>query len=107
MMVLDNQVSVSGQLLIDDLPALAAEGVEILVCNRPDKESPDQTDFHIIEAEAKKQGLQVENIPFAGGQLQPEHVSAFVDLMDTGKRIHAYCRTGNRCTQLWNVAKQV
>lgn len=107
MMVLDKQVSVSGQLTPDDLPALVAEGVEVLVCNRPDKESPDQTDFHVIAEAAKQHGLQVENIPFAGGQMQPEHVSAFVDLMDTGKRIHAYCRTGNRCSQLWNIAKQV
>ena len=107
MMVLDQQVSVSGQITTAEIAALAAEGVEILVCNRPDNESADQTAYDIIAEAANKQGLQIVNIPFAGGQMQAEHISDFVDLLDTGKRIHAYCRTGNRSSQLWNAAKQV
>jgi protein tyrosine phosphatase (PTP) superfamily phosphohydrolase (DUF442 family) len=59
----------------------------------------------IVDA-AKKCGLQAVNIPFAGRQMQAEHISEFVDLLDSGKRIHTYCRTGNRSSQLWNAAKQ-
>jgi uncharacterized protein (TIGR01244 family) len=107
MMILDEQVSVSGQITIEEVAALAADGVEIVVCNRPDNESADQTAYNIIADAAKKCGLQVVNIPFAGGQMQVEHINDFVDLLDSGKRIHAYCRTGNRSSQLWNAAKQV
>ena len=107
MMILDSQVSVSGQITTEEITALAADGVEILVCNRPDNESADQTAYEAIAEAAGKQGLKVANIPFAGGQMQAEHISDFVDLLDSGKRIHAYCRTGNRSSQLWNAAKQV
>ena len=107
MMRLDDQVSVSGQITPEELSLLAADGVEIVVCNRPDNESPDQTDYDVIAKAAKKCGLQIVNIPFSGGQMQAEHINAFVDLLDSGQRIHAYCRTGNRSSQLWNVAKQV
>ncbi|MFT7389656.1 MAG: hypothetical protein ACI8VC_002926 [Candidatus Endobugula sp.] len=107
MVILDQQVSVSGQIAEVDLPALVADGVDILVCNRPDNESADQTAYDVIADAAKQHGMQVVNIPFGGGQMQVEHISDFADLLDTGKRIHAYCRTGNRSSQLWNAAKQV
>jgi uncharacterized protein (TIGR01244 family) len=107
MMILDNQVSVSGQITTTEVSALAADGVEVVVCNRPDNESADQTAYEAIADAAKKCGLQIVNIPFAGGQMQVEHISDFVDLLDSGKRIHAYCRTGNRSSQLWNAAKKV
>jgi uncharacterized protein (TIGR01244 family) len=107
MMILDNQVSVSGQITIEEVAALAADGVEVVVCNRPDNESADQTAYELIAEAAKKCGLQVINIPFTGGQMQAEHISEFINVLDSGKRIHAYCRTGNRSSQLWNAAKQV
>lgn len=106
MMKLDEQVSVSGQITVDDVSQLAADGVAILVCNRPDNESADQTNYQAIAEAAQKAGVQIENIPFSGGQMQVEHINDFVTLLDTGKRIHAYCRTGNRSSQLWNAAKQ-
>ena len=104
--MLDKNVSVSGQVTPEDIAAYAEQGVEIIVCNRPDNEVSDQPSYDSIAAAALMAGLQVVNIPFAGGQMQPEQAVEFADLMESGKRIHAYCRTGNRSTQLWNTAKQ-
>lgn len=103
---LDQQVSVSGQMSVDDIASMIDLGVEVLVCNRPDNEAPDQPAFSIIQAAAQTAGLEFVNIPFAGGQMQPEQAAEFAELLKTGKRIHAYCRTGNRSTQLWTAATQ-
>ncbi len=107
MNVLDDQISVSGQIVADDLDVLVKAGVEVVVCNRPDNESADQTPFSQIEQAAQAKGLQIVNIPFAGGQMQLAQVEEFASLMATGKRIHAYCRTGNRSSQLWAAAKEL
>ena len=102
--MLSEQVSVSPQLESNQISAVASAGVEVLVCNRPDNEEPNQPLFTDIQAEAIAQGLEVIHIPFAGGQMTQEHVEAFANVMKTGKRIHAYCRSGTRCTHLWNAA---
>ena len=53
---LDEQFSVSAQLSIDDLDALAAAHVEILVCNRPDEEAADQPSFAEIGGSSESAG---------------------------------------------------
>lgn len=103
----DQQVSVSGQITVDDVPAIVGTGTEVLICNRPDHEVADQPLFAEIQVAAEAAGMQVANIPFSGGQMTQEQVEEFSALMGTGKRIHAYCRTGNRCTQIWGAAKQL
>lgn len=103
---IDQQVSVSGQITTADIPSIVDLGVEVLVCNRPDYEVPDQPTFDDIQHAAQAAGLEVVNIPFAGGQMLPEQAVEFAELLKTGKRIHAYCRTGNRSTKIWQAAKQ-
>lgn len=98
------QVSVSGQITMDDIPYLVEQGIHVLVCNRPDNEAPDQPHFQSVAAAAQAHGIETVNIPFAGGQMQPEQAQAFSDLLAAGKKIHAYCRTGNRSSQLFNAA---
>lgn len=104
---LDQQVSVSGQITVEDVAALKAMDVQLIVCNRPDKEAEDQPDFATIEAAAQAAGLDIMNIPFSGGAMLPEQAEAFAELLATGKRLHAYCRTGNRSSQIWTAAKHV
>ncbi len=99
---LNEQVSVSDQITIEDLNELTTTGVEILVCNRPDKESAEQTDFGDIAAAAKALGVEAVHIPFTAGKMTVNHEKQFLDLLSSGKRVHAYCRTGNRSSNLWN-----
>ncbi len=102
--LINEKISVSGQITIEDIPAIAEQGVQVLICNRPDNEAPDQPAYQLIEEAAKAQGLEVFNIPFAGGQMQAEHAEAFAELMTAGKRMHAYCRTGKRSLGLVEAA---
>ncbi|MFK8068978.1 MAG: TIGR01244 family sulfur transferase [Gammaproteobacteria bacterium] len=99
---LDKQVSVSDQITVSDLNELSTAGVEILVCNRPDKESAEQTDFNEIETAAKALGMEAIHIPFTAGKMTEEQQKQFSDLLNSGKTVHAYCRTGNRSSNIWN-----
>lgn len=96
--------SVSDQLIPSDLTSLKKSGVAVIVCNRPDGESEDQPAFSGIEAEAQKLGLAVLSLPFKSGEQSDEQVTEFLSLLGNGKKIHAYCRTGNRSLCLWAAA---
>lgn len=102
----DNYV-VSAQITVEDLDQIAADGYELLMCNRPDNEAEGQTPFAEIEARASELGLQVANIPFTGGQLQAAQVEDFAALMRKGLKTFAYCRTGNRCSIIWEESQKL
>lgn len=103
--VLSPQVSVSGQIQVADLNLLADQGVEVIVCNRPDNEDQPQPTFAEIASAAETLSMEAYHIPFSGGDFTAEHVKQLKSLLDTGKKIHAYCRSGNRSSILWNAAK--
>lgn len=98
---LSESVTVSGQISSADVVQLAADGVQIIVCNRPDGESSDQTPFAEIEAVAHDNGIAIHHIPFSGSGLSKAHVDAFAPILASAKRMHMYCRTGNRCQNLF------
>ncbi len=47
---LDDKVTVSPQITVEDVAVIAAEGFDALMCNRPDGEDPTQTPWAEIEA---------------------------------------------------------
>lgn len=96
--------SVSGQLSEQDLPQLCDEGVEVLVCNRPDREVPEQQAFSKMKQAAGAIGMEAVNIPFAPGSMSLEHVEQLAELLKSGKKVHAYCRSGARSKNLWEAA---
>ncbi len=104
---LQEQVSVSGQLSVGDIKVLEDAGVELLVCNRPDGEEHGQPLAAEIQAAAETAGIEFANIPFAGSELNTSHAEAFAELLKTGKRIHAYCRSGARSSNLVTLASQL
>ena len=104
--VLSPQVSVSGQIQASDLSKLKEFGVEIVICNRPDNEDHPQPLFSEIADEALSLGLETYNIPFSGGEMTQAQVDEFKAILDSGKKIHAYCRSGNRSSIIWQAATQ-
>lgn len=94
--------SVSDQLQVADIEALAAQGVKSLICNRPDGESDDQIPFAEIEAAAQEHGIPIRHIPVVSGQIGEQDVQAFSEALSSlPKPILAYCRTGTRSINLW------
>ena len=102
---LDSQVSVSDQLDISDLTELFRDGVEIVVCNRPDREAADQTGFDEISNACETLGMEAHHIPFSGDAIEDHHVQSFLELLQSGRKIHAYCRSGARSSKLWAQAR--
>lgn len=98
---LDEQVSISDQISSDDVAELSKQGVQILVCNRPDGEADHQEAFSSLEDAAGEFGIEMLHIPFRNGELADTHREEFIAATQSNKRIHAYCRTGNRSTMLW------
>lgn len=103
---LDDRTFVSGQIHPDDVPALKELGVTLIVNNRPDNEDAGQPESDDIEAAAKAAGIAYRHVPIARG-LGPSDVEAMREAMHTlsdGKLL-AFCRSGNRSTLAWAVAK--
>ena len=97
------KVTVSPQILAEDIPAIAAEGFRAIICNRPDGEGPDQPSFEEIETAAKAAGIEARYVPVASGLVKDDDVAAFGDaLKDLQRPLLAYCRTGTRSATLWS-----
>jgi sulfide:quinone oxidoreductase len=104
---LSSDFAVVGQITPDDVPAIAEAGFKSIVCNRPDGEGgPGQPSYAAIEQAAKAAGLEVRNLPVVSGSITPEQVAAMADMLDElPTPVLAYCRSGARSTNLWQMAK--
>lgn len=104
--ILSEKLSVSPQIQIDDLPALAEAGYRAIICNRPDGEGADQPTIDEIKAAAQPLGLVVHYQPVVSGAVGDDDVSAFTaDMRALPKPVLAYCRTGTRSTTLWALSQ--
>jgi len=98
--------SAAPQIGIGDVAEIKAQGFRSIMCNRPDGESPDQTDVAEIRAEAERLGLGFAFVPVISGAITPEDVDDFrAGLAALPKPVFAYCRSGTRCRHLWMLAQ--
>lgn len=92
---------ISEQPALADFPALAAQGINALICNRPDGEEPGQPTWAEMEAAAKAHGMETRFIPVTPDTMNEAKIADFADAMaQLPKPVLAYCRTGNRSTML-------
>ena len=102
---LDEQMLVSGQIAPEDVADAAAQGVTMIVNNRPDGEIPGQPTSAQLEAAARAAGLGYRHIPVAGGFL-PTQVQEMTDaLAEARGKVLAFCGSGRRSTFLWALAR--
>jgi len=103
---LDENTLVAGQIRPEDVPALKALGVTLIVNNRPDNEDLGQPESDEIEAAAKEAGIDYRHVPIARG-LGPSDIEAMREAMHSvgSGKLLAFCRSGNRSTLAWAVAK--
>ena len=99
---INNELTVSDQITIEDLKEIQAQGYKTIFCNRPDQESEDQLDFSAIEKEAHNLGIKIIHQPVIGGQISDDDIAQFSCYFEVAQKpIFAYCRTGTRCSTLW------
>ena len=93
--------AVSPQLAPEELQQLSDQGFGTLICNRPDREDPDQPRAELMRAAAQEAGMDFHHIPVSGGEFPGHAVSGFRKARKeaTGK-VLAYCRTGTRSITL-------
>ena len=103
---LDDHVLVSGQIAPEDVPELRAQGVTMIVNNRPDGEDLGQPLGAEIEAAAREAGIAYRSVPIRRG-MGPSDVEAMQDAMrECGEgKLLAFCRSGYRSALAWAVAR--
>jgi uncharacterized protein (TIGR01244 family) len=81
-------------------------GVTLIVNNRPEGESDDQTPGDEIAAAARALGLDYAAIPVTHAGFNHVQLDAMNAALDgAAGKILAYCRSGTRSTLLWALAR--
>ncbi|HET8710158.1 MAG TPA: TIGR01244 family sulfur transferase [Spongiibacteraceae bacterium] len=97
---------VGPQVQAADFSAIAAKGFRTVINARPDREASDQPGSDELAVAAAKAGITYEYLPVIPNQISPQDVEKFAQhLKALPKPILAFCRTGNRCSQLWSLVK--
>jgi uncharacterized protein (TIGR01244 family) len=105
---INDEYSVSAQISVEDVQAIRDQGFKSIVCHRPDGESPEQTDFGAIKAEAARLGLEIRQIPFGAEGVTPQQVQEMVDCLDEMPRpMLGYCRSGARSTKIYEMTRHI
>ena len=103
---LNDQVSVSPQITIEDVGLAAGQGFSAIINNRPDNEDPGQPNGDVIASEARKHGLDYIAIPIDHSGFPEDKIAAMAEVLKSANRpVLAYCRSGTRSTLLWALAQ--
>lgn len=96
----------SPQITLADVSEAKALGVTLIVNNRPEGESDDQTPGAAIEAAAREAGIDYVAIPVTHAGFSHPQVEALAEAMKrTEGPVLGYCRSGTRSTLLWALAR--
>lgn len=102
---IDESMLVAGQISPEDVEALKAGGVTLIINNRPDGEEPGQPSGAEVEAAAAAAGLSYRHIPVASG-FSAEQVAAMAAALDEAEGpVLAFCKSGTRSAFLWALAR--
>ncbi|EDZ45496.1 conserved hypothetical protein TIGR01244 [Rhodobacterales bacterium Y4I] len=100
--VITPRYSVSPQISAEDLPAIAAAGYTMVICNRPDEEVPPSHQADAIRAAAEAAGLRFEALPLTHQTMTPENVAAQREFYESSEGpVLAYCASGTRSSVVW------
>lgn len=103
---IDEAISVTPQILPDDVAQLAALGFRSIIANRPDGEDGGQPTQAQIAQAAADAGLEFRAIPVVPGGLTPELVEEFGAAMAAMPGpVLAYCRSGTRSATIWALSQ--
>lgn len=103
---LSDAVWASPQICLDDVAQAKARGIALIINNRPEGESPDQTAGAAIAAAATAHGIAYLEVPIAPGGFSLEQVEQMAQALDSASGpVLAYCRSGTRSTLLWSLVQ--
>ncbi|MCX7284191.1 MAG: TIGR01244 family sulfur transferase, partial [Novosphingobium sp.] len=104
---IDDKTYASPQIGVAEVAYAKALGIGMIINNRPEDESDDQTPGPEIEAAANAAGIAYVAIPVSHAGFSMPQVTAMQQaLAQAGDApVLAYCRSGTRSTLLWALAQ--
>lgn len=102
---LTDDMLVAPQITVADVAEAKAQGVTLIINNRPDDEEPGQPAGDDIKAAAEAAGITYIAIPVTHAGFSAPQIDALdkaLDAADKGKTL-AFCRSGTRSTLLWSL----
>lgn len=106
---LTDDIQVSPQISLDQIAGAKAQGVTLIINNRPDGEDPTAPQGAEIAAAAHAAGIDYVSIPVTHAGFSAPQVDAMIAALDKaqaeGGKVLAYCRSGTRSTLLWSLAR--
>ncbi|MFT5330550.1 MAG: hypothetical protein ACI9TB_001052 [Parasphingorhabdus sp.] len=102
---INDTISVSPQISLNDVATAKADGVTLIINNRPDGEDPSAPQSADIEAAARGAGMKYIAIPITHSGFSGPQVDAMIAALADGDKTLAYCRSGTRSTLLWSLAQ--
>ena len=104
-MEIDDGLAVCGQIGLEDLDALAADGVERVLCLRPDDEEGDYPSSAALAARAKVLGMRFVHVPVRGLEVTTDAIAAVTEALAAPGAVVAYCRSGRRVALAWALSR--
>jgi len=102
---LSETCSVADQIAPADVAEIVAAGYTAVVCNRPDGEEFGQPTARDVGAACEAAGLAFHMIPIDRSGIRPDMVDDFREIIaNSGGPVLAYCRSGQRCSILWQAS---
>lgn len=95
---------VAPQLTAEDIKQAATQGIEVIMCNRPDGEEAGQPSAEDMKTLTEASGMQFVFLPMQGPNFTEDYVAQVKQLNEKGQKVLAYCRSGNRSSILFNAA---
>lgn len=102
---LSETCTVASQIQPADVEAIAAEGFTAIVCNRPDGEQSDQPSASDVATACAAHNVTFVYMPIDRSGVSMAMVADFRDIVAASKGpVLAYCRSGQRCSVLWQAS---
>ena len=104
---LSPQMLASPQIGLADISEAKALGVTLIVNNRPEGESDDQTPGPAIEAAAREAGIDYLAIPITHAGFSHPQVAALAEALKAAGDgpVLGYCRSGTRSIVTWSLGQ--
>lgn len=104
---LTDRILVSPQISVEQVAEAKAQGVTLILNNRPDDEEPGQVNGAEIEAAAQAAGIAYLAVPVAHGGFAPWQLDGMAQALEQAGegKLLAYCRSGTRSTLLWALTR--
>ncbi|AWI87780.1 TIGR01244 family phosphatase [Methylobacterium sp. DM1] len=103
---IDSKLTVAHQPRLAEIEALGAEGVRLLINNRPDGEELGQPGAAAERVAAEAAGLGYLDLPVTGPTLTRADVERFHAAVEAAPGpVVAHCRSGTRSLTLWVIGE--